>query len=119
MENFGLAFQIISLTSIIFFFSACNASSTKPSPADFDKLCNIYKNVSAEYKKTNDLLLSQGNLYLNIKAEIPNMLDDYQNVITEAPEGRYKLYQQIAEIRIKQKWDCPAAESYYLAIANN
>jgi len=117
MTDIGFVFRIISLTSLIFICSACNASSTTPSSSDFEKLCNIYKNVSKEYKDTNDLLLSQGSLYRKIQAEIPNMLDDYEHVITAAPEERYQLYQQVAEIRLKKKWDCPAAESYYSGIA--
>ncbi len=103
MTDFSFVFRLILLASLIFFFSACNASPTAPSSADFDKLCIIYKNIAEEFKDTNDPVLREGNLARRIQAEIPNMLDDYDHVTNVAPEERYKLYQQVAEIRIKKK----------------
>jgi len=41
------------------------------------------------------------------------MLDDYDHVTNVAPGERYNLYQQVAEIRIKKKWNCPALETFY------
>ena len=117
MTKFGYTFRTLSLFSLVFLFSACDAASTKASTtpliSDFDKLCEIYKDIAGEYKKTNDRLSSDGNLYKRIKAELPNMLDDYDHIFNTPRKERYQLYQEVAEIRIKQKWNCPAAESYY------
>jgi len=113
LRDFSFVFRLILLASIIFFFSACNASSSEPTSSDYDKLCDIYKNVVEEFKDTNDPLIREGNLAQRIQAKIPNMMEYFGHIISVAPEERYKLFQQIAEHQTKKKWNCPAAESFY------
>ncbi len=66
-----------------------------------------------EYNKSNDRVSSEGKLYERVQAELPNMLEDYNNIITASLNERYQLYQDVAKIRLKKKWECTAAKLYY------
>jgi len=103
----------LSFVSLVICIGACEASSSKPSSADFDTLCNIFIDVEEEYKKNEDLAMSRAHLIQKIQTEIPNMYDDFHHVFNTIPEEKYQLYQEIAQVRINKKWDCPAAQSFY------
>ncbi len=113
MTNLVFTVRILSLTSGLFIFSACNASSTAQSTSDFDKLCEIYTTIAKKYKDTNDQVLREGKLALRIQAEIPNLLDVYENVTNSRREDRYQTFKQVAEVKTKKQWDCPALETFY------
>ena len=119
MIDSGFVFRVILLTSLIFFFSACNASPTTQSTSDFDKLCAIYKTIVDEVKDTNDPSIRRYNLALSIQTELPNITDDYKHIVSVARNERYQLFKQVAETRTKKQWDCPAIESYYSGETSN
>jgi len=113
MKDIGFIMRIFSVTVFILLSTACNASPTTQSNSDFDKLCDIYKAIAAEYKDTKDPSIRRYNLALRIQTELPNITDDYKHIISVDRNERYQLLKQVAETRTKKQWDCPAIESYY------
>jgi len=107
------ALRIFSLTFCIFLFCACDTSPTAQSIVNFDKLCNIYKDNDGKYNVLNIPSAKMYDLMSRIEKEIPNLMELYGHVVNAAPEERYQLIQQVAEIKTKKKWDCPAIESFY------
>jgi hypothetical protein len=95
----------------LFFAVACNGSSKTEEITDYDKLCQIYKDV---VQQPIDLSVKEMKITERVQKELPRFFKtNFVNIIKADAGQRYQFIKQLAEAETKNKWECEAIQSYY------
>lgn len=73
----------------------------------FDEICRIYTeavNSSMKKEQLSDYIFS--NVQKRVK--VKDALEVHDMIFQVAPEERYKIFKQSAELSLKRSWDCQA-----------
>ncbi|KPJ94066.1 MAG: hypothetical protein AMJ53_06010 [Gammaproteobacteria bacterium SG8_11] len=103
--------QAIFLLIIFFFAVACNGSAESGGNSDYDKLCQIYKDIT---QQPIDLSEKEMKITERVQKELPQFFEaNFVNIVKADAGQRYQFIKQLAEAETKNKWDCEAMRSYY------
>jgi hypothetical protein len=104
------------LTYVALFFGicfaiSCNDSPTSQSATDYDKLCQIYKDVAHE---PIDLRMKEVKILERVQKELPDFFNaNFVHITKAKPDKRYQFIKQLAEQETKKSWNCETIKSYY------
>ena len=84
---------------------------TSQSATDYDKLCQIFKDVVQE---PIDLRMKEVKILERVQKELPDFFNaNFVHITKAKPDMRYQFIKQLAEQETKKPWDCETIKSYY------
>jgi hypothetical protein len=103
--------RAVFFLGLFLFAVACNGSPKTEEITDYDKLCQIYKDV---VQQPIDLSVKEMKITESVQKELPGFFNaNFVNIIKADAGQRYKFIKQLAEAETKSKWECEVMQSYY------
>lgn len=104
-------FRAMALICTLFSSSLFADNASKFIETDYQKLCDIYKNI---VDQPLDLTSKEMNLTDNVKNKLPKLFNDlFIHIIRTNADSRYQLIKQYAKQQNDIIWECEIARLYY------
>ncbi|VAW70730.1 hypothetical protein MNBD_GAMMA10-514 [hydrothermal vent metagenome] len=112
-----------SIASIFLLFSSnlyacdpCDPSTRKPTKADYNELCSIYKNITRKHSNlSTNTDIKENELMFIVNRELPVLFNElYIVYMGTNSRVRYSYIQEYAKLANKITWECEAAKQYYI-----
>lgn len=102
---------ILSFAFVLLFAHSVSANEPLIKDADFDQLCNVYKDT---LQAASDLNSRETELAKSIQNKLPNLFDKlYVFIMRTSADKRYELITQYAKQQNNIEWACKEARLYY------
>ena len=97
------------LILILFFSLSVSIAIAGNEQAGFDEICRIYTealNSNMPKQQMSDYVFDN----VKKRVQVKDALEAHSAVFNLAPQERYTIFKQSAEMSLKNSWDCPAAK---------